>query len=97
MTPGRREHIKAELRHLMPSSSAVFGLVLAMPWALTYDAPATPCEADSGVCWGRFFDQLVPMLGRMGLGIGLGLALGLALCLWMPALKRSRRRPATTR
>ena len=95
MRHGRTEHIKAELRQLTPSVSAVLGLVLAMPWALTYDAPRTACEADSGVCWDRLYDQLVPMLGRMALGIGLGLALGLALCHWMPGLKRSRRKPAT--
>ena len=95
MRHGRKEQVKAEVRHLLQSLSTVLGLVLAMPWVLTYDASGTSCEADNGVCWDRFYDQLVAMLGRMGLGMGLGLALGLALCLWMPGLKRSRRKPAT--
>ena len=97
MRHGRKEQIKAELRQLVPGLSTVLGLVLAMPWALGHDAPATACEADSGVCWNRLYDQLVPMLSLMGLGITLGLAIGLGLCLVTPGLKGSRRKRATPR
>jgi ABC-type nitrate/sulfonate/bicarbonate transport system permease component len=75
----------------------VAGLVLAMPSALAYDAKVRTCRDESGVCWDRFYDQFIPVLGRMGIGVALGLALGLALCLLMPGLKRSRRNAATPR
>jgi len=93
MQHGRKERIKAELRQLVLGLGMVGGLVLAMPWALAYDAPATPCRTESGVCWDKFYDGVVPVLGRMGIGIGLGLVLGFALCLLMPGLKRSGRKP----
>lgn len=87
---GRKERIKAERRQFVLGLSMVAGLLLAVPWALAYDVPVTKCEKGSGICWDRLFDQGVPMLGRVGLGIGLGLAVGVALCLLMPGLKRSR-------
>ena len=94
---GRKERIRAELRQFVLGFSMVLGLVLAMPWALAYEAKLAPCERDSGACLERFYDQFVPVLGRMGLGIGLGLAFGLALCLLTPGLKRNRQRRATPR
>ena len=85
----RKERVKAELRQFVLLSCMVLGLLLAMPWAFSHEAPEGQCEKGSGICWDRFYDHGGAILARVGVGVGLGLALGFALCLWMPGLRRS--------
>ncbi len=67
---------------------SAIGLLLALPRALT--AAATPAvRATSERCVADALSAtLIPILGRMCVGLGGGMLVALVLCLMMPGLKR---------
>lgn len=85
----RRERMKSEVRDLVFRACSVFGILLAMPWALSYEAPKAKCPSGVGECVGTTLNvTLMPILLRIGFGLGIGVAVGLLLCLTVPGLKR---------
>jgi hypothetical protein len=84
----RRERVKADVRDLVFRLCSGIGLLLVLPWALSYVAAPAECS-QPGQCIAEAVTQtLIPMLGRMFAGVAAGMLVAVALCRTVPWLKR---------
>ncbi len=84
----RRERVKADARDLIFRLCAGVGLLLVLPWALSYVAPPTDCSNPGRCIADAVTTVLIPMLGRMCVGLVAGTLLAIVLCRTVPCLKR---------
>lgn len=84
----RREKMKRDARDVVFRLFSAGGLLLAMPWALSYSAEPAECTRVGECMSAGLAGSLGPILLRMGVGLAAGTAVAVILCLTLPGLKR---------
>ena len=84
----RREKLKRDLREILLQACCAAGLLLSLPWALSYRPASVNCSAEAGICFDVINSTLVPILLRSGIGLLAGGMVGVLLCRTVPGLRR---------
>ena len=84
----RREKRKSDLREFLLQACCAAGLLVSLPWAISYRAGPVNCPAEAGICFETINSTLVPILMRSGVGLVAGLLIGVFLCRTVPGLRR---------